>query len=117
MTSLEELYQNLGPFEERPDDDVIVCRCEEITKGEIRRAIHMGLLTPNEIKHFLRAGMGLCQGQTCGKHVRGLIASELGVKPSEVGMTTARAPIRPVIVGTYAKDTYETDCLEEKEHA
>ena len=30
---------NKEPFEERPDDSMIICRCEEITKGEIRRAV------------------------------------------------------------------------------
>ena len=29
--------KDIGPFVPRPDDDLIVCRCEEITKGEIDR--------------------------------------------------------------------------------
>ena len=38
------------PFVEMPDDDMIICRCEEITKGEIRRAVYEGMRTTNEIK-------------------------------------------------------------------
>ena len=34
---------DLGPFVPGPDDDMLVCRCEEITKGEIRQAIHEGM--------------------------------------------------------------------------
>jgi NAD(P)H-nitrite reductase large subunit len=44
--------------------DMIICRCEEITKGEIRRAIYDGMYTLTEIRRYLRTGMGLCQGQT-----------------------------------------------------
>ena len=106
----DETY-HLGPFEARPDDDVIVCRCEEITKGEIRRAVHAGMYTMNEVKRFLRAGMGLCQGQTCQRLVQGIIASELKVRPSELGMIQGRAPVRPVEIRTFSKNV--TDVKED----
>lgn len=86
------------------DDDVIICRCEEITKGEIRRAIYDGMLTMNEIKRYLRAGMGLCQGQSCARLVRGILARELGVTPAEVEMAASRAPARPMNMETFARD-------------
>ena len=69
--------RDLGEFVPMPDDDMIVCRCEEVTKGEIRRAIHEGMFTMTEIRRFLRVGMGLCQGNTCGRIVKGIIAAEL----------------------------------------
>ncbi|MGL6200103.1 MAG: (2Fe-2S)-binding protein [Lachnospiraceae bacterium] len=78
-----------------PDDNVIICRCEEITKGEIRQAVHDGMFTIAEIRRFLRAGMGLCQGQTCGKLVKGIVAAELGLSPSDLSTATSRAPMRP----------------------
>ncbi len=53
-----------------PDDDMIICRCEEVTKGEIRKAVHDGMFTLTEIRRYLRTGMGLCQGQTCAKLVK-----------------------------------------------
>ena len=65
---------NPEPFVEREDDDMIICRCEEITKGEIRRAVYDGMRTTNEVKRYLRSGMGLCQGQTCQRLVQGIIA-------------------------------------------
>ena len=68
----------IGEFVEGPDDDIIVCRCEEITKGEIRRAIYDGMYTVNEVKRYIRPGMGLCQGLTCGRNVKEIIARELG---------------------------------------
>ena len=48
---------------------MIICRCEEITKGEIKAAIRNGMHTVNGIKRITRAGMGLCQGQTCQRLV------------------------------------------------
>lgn len=85
MSSISDETYHLGEFEPRPDDDVVICRCEEITRGEIRRAVHAGMYTMNEVKRFLRAGMGLCQGQSCNKTVRAIIAQELGISPTETG--------------------------------
>ena len=83
-------------------DDLIICRCEEITRGEIKAAIRNGLQTLNGIKRVTRAGMGLCQGQTCGRLVAQLLAAELGVSPAEIEPTTARAPVRPVRLSVFA---------------
>lgn len=91
-------------FQVQSDDSVIICRCEEITKGEIRRAVFEGMYTMNEVKRYLRAGMGLCQGQTCSRLVRNIIAKELGVKPDEVEIPIPRSPARPISMETYGKD-------------
>ncbi|SDM45733.1 (2Fe-2S)-binding protein [Lachnospira pectinoschiza] len=82
-------------FEEREDDDMLICRCEEITKGEIRRAVHDGMYTMAEIRRYLRCTMGLCQGQTCAKLVKGIVARELGVSPDKLEPATSRSPMRP----------------------
>lgn len=84
------------------DDNMIICRCEEITKGEIRRAIYDGMLTMNEIKRYLRPGMGLCQGLTCGRLVKDILARELGERASEIAAATARPPARPVTLEVFA---------------
>lgn len=91
-------------FVSQPDDSVIICRCEEITKGEIRKAIYDGMRTMNEVKRYLRTGMGLCQGQNCSRLVRGIIARELGVSPAEVELSESRAPARPVSMEIFAND-------------
>ncbi len=84
-----------APFAPAPDDHLIICRCEEITKGDIRRAVHNGMRTLAEVKRYLRVGMGLCQGQTCGRLVAAVVARELGSKVSALELT-ARAPMRPI---------------------
>jgi|GEM_PF-317720 len=78
------------------DDDLIICRCEEITKGQIREALRNGISTLNGVKRVTRAGMGLCQGQTCQRLVTAILAQELGLSPQEVEPVTARPPTRPV---------------------
>ena len=100
---------NPEPFVEREDDDMIICRCEEITKGEIRRAVYDGMRTTNEVKRYLRSGMGLCQGQTCAKLVKGIIARELGVSPAELEPATSRAPMRPLEMEVFARETGEAE--------
>ena len=91
---LPEEHEGFRPVEpEGPlDDDVIVCRCEEITAGEIRKAIRKyHATTVTEVKRRVRAGMGLCQGRTCGKLVSRIIAEETGKKMSEIqGSTDGR---------------------------
>lgn len=95
---------DVGPFEPHPGDERIVCRCEEVTQGEIRQAVHDGLFTIAEIRRYLRCGMGLCQGQTCAKLVKGIVARELGVSPDELEPATARAPMRPIEMCVLAKE-------------
>jgi bacterioferritin-associated ferredoxin len=85
-----------------PDDDMIICRCEEITKGEIKAAIHNGMLTLNGIKRVTRAGMGLCQGQTCQRLVAQIIAEELRQSVADIEPTTARGPVRPLNLAVFA---------------
>lgn len=95
---------NTEPFVEKADDDMIICRCEEITKGEIRRAVYDGMRTMNEVKRYLRSGMGLCQGQTCQRLVQNIIAAELKTSPTEVGLIQGRAPVRPVEIETFGNN-------------
>jgi bacterioferritin-associated ferredoxin len=85
------------------DDDLVICRCEEITRGEIKEAIRNGMTSLSGIKRVTRAGMGLCQGQTCQELVMRLLAEELGLKPHELEPITARGPVRPLRLDVFAK--------------
>lgn len=76
--------------------DTIVCRCEEVTAGAVRQTVPLGVLGPNQMKAFLRCGMGPCQGRLCGPTVTEIIAEERGVQPGEVGYFRLRPPIKPV---------------------
>ncbi len=109
MVDIQAKLKEIGPFVEGPDDDLLVCRCEEVTKGQIRKAVHEGIFTMEEMRRYLRSGMGLCQGQTCGKLVKGIIASELRVSPAEVVPASSRAPMRPIEMCILAEDGGDDD--------
>lgn len=104
MINVQEKLKEIGPYVEAPDDGLLVCRCEEVTKGDIRRAVHDGMFTIEEIRRYLRAGMGLCQGQTCARLVKGIVSRELNVAPTEVEPAVSRAPMRPMEMEILAAD-------------
>jgi NAD(P)H-nitrite reductase large subunit len=107
MSKVRDRLKDIGEFIPQPDDDMIICRCEEVTKGEIRKAVNDGMFTLTEIRRFLRTGMGLCQGQTCGRLIKGIAAKELGVAPIELEPAVSRAPMRPIemkILGNEGKE-------------
>lgn len=104
MNRVNDRSREIGAFIPAKDDDRIICRCEEITKGEIRRAVHEGMFTLTEIRRYLRTGMGLCQGQTCAKLVKGIVAAELKVSPAKLEPATSRVPMRPVEMRIFANE-------------
>lgn len=82
-------------IKENPDYGVIVCRCEEISKGEILDALRSPICVPtvDGIKKRIRPGMGRCQGGFCSPLVTQIIADFLGVPLSEVKKSSADAVI------------------------
>ena len=88
-------------FEAVSDENMYVCRCEEITKAEVIEAVRNGARSVNEVKRRLRAGMGLCQGRNCAKTIERIIAAELGVSPAQVPEATKRGPVRPIKLTGY----------------
>ena len=83
-------------------DDVIICRCEDVTYGEIVDAIERGLTTTEEIKRILRCGMGPCQGRTCTRLIARIIAEKTGRNVGEIEYPAVRPPTRPVEIGILA---------------
>jgi bacterioferritin-associated ferredoxin len=75
--------------------DTIVCRCEGVTRAGIEAAIADGAHEMNQIKHFTRCGMGVCQGRRCADTVATLLARHVGSRTA-AGRWTVRPPLRPV---------------------
>lgn len=78
-------------------DETILCRCENVTFGEVRAAI--AELEPpdvNRLKAFARPGMGRCQGRVCGHVLAELLAAETGRPLEEVGRLRGQAPVKPL---------------------
>ena len=80
----------------------MVCRCEEVSAGQIRGYVAVGCQGPNQTKAFGRCGMGPCQGRLCGLTVTELIADARGVPPGDIGYYRIRPPIKPVTLGELA---------------
>lgn len=81
-------------------DKTTICRCEEITLGDVRRQISNGFTSLKGIKMATRCGMGRCQGRTCGPILFDLISSLAGQPPTEIGCNSSRAPVKTVALGS-----------------
>jgi len=77
-------------------DETVICRCEDVTMGEIRTAIREGYHTPGAIKKATRTGMGRCQGRTCGPILYDIISAYTGKPSNEIPLLSVRPPIKPV---------------------
>ncbi len=87
----------------RPADAVTVCRCEEVFAGAIRDAARLGAPGPNQLKAFLRCGMGPCQGRMCGLIVTEIIAEVQGRNAEDVGAYRIRPPLKPITLAELAE--------------
>ena len=77
----------------------MICRCEEITLGELRAGVaanpgHLGTL-----KRGTRVGMGRCQGRYCAPVAARLVAEAGGRPLEDLSFFAPRVPIKPVSIG------------------
>ena len=91
----------LERYVERTEDDTIICRCERVTAGEIRKLIREGLRDINEIKALTRTSMGSCGAKTCTPLVHRLFREE-GVPESEIVDQPKRPLFLEVPLGVFA---------------
>jgi NADPH-dependent 2,4-dienoyl-CoA reductase/sulfur reductase-like enzyme len=82
-------------------DAAIVCRCEMISAGELRRTVsEKGACEVNRAKAFSRVGMGRCQGRYCSQAGAEVIAAAAGVSVQQVGRQRGQAPVKPLSMFT-----------------
>ena len=93
---LDALFQPHPEFYRPANDDTIVCRCEEITAGQIRKSAALGGIGPNQVKAQIRSGMGPCQGRMCGLTVSEIIADVHQIDLPDVGYIHIRPPLKPI---------------------
>lgn len=89
-------------------DDTPLCRCEEVTLGDVREAIAAGAASADEIKRWTRAGMGNCQGRMCeASLLRLLHAAQAAGKDA---LPRIRPPLIPLPAGELAgSDEYSPE--------
>ena len=82
-------------------DDAVVCRCEAVTAGELRRCVvEMDSREVNRAKAFSRVGMGRCQGRYCGHASAEIVAHACGIPVEQVGRLRTQAPVKPLSMST-----------------
>ncbi len=91
----DALWRLFRPIKLRPGsltDDTIICRCEEVTAGQLRAELAGGLTSLAALKKATRAGMGRCQGRFCSATIARLCPNA----PDDFAFAAPRAPLRPV---------------------
>lgn len=86
------------------DDKIIICRCEDITVGDVKRLVNMGIDTTEEIKRVTRCGMGSCQGRTCQGILQSTLSKLTGKPIEEIKHHKFRPPSKPVFLGLFGGD-------------
>ena len=87
--ALAKAYPVQDGWKSWSDADTIVCRCEEVTRGELETvAGERGLDDGRAMKLSSRAGLGMCQGRVCSRTVAALLAA-----PGDVPKPSMKRPI------------------------
>ena len=99
---LEKLFRHPWGLLAKTDDDTIVCRCEEITAGQIRAEFQQGHSGSNQVKFITRSGMGPCQGRQCMLAVAHILANESNQPMHDDAFYKVRPPVTPLTLGQLA---------------
>jgi len=103
QAALWELFEAPAIVPGAIEDEAVVCRCEEVTAGELRRLIAAGHDSPAALKRACRVGMGRCQGRYCAAVVARMTTAEVG----EFGLFAPRPPAKPVPIRALAVEQPE----------
>lgn len=87
----------------RLPDSTVVCRCEVVTAGELRKTVsELGACEINRAKALCRVGMGRCQGRYCGHAAAEIVAHAAGIPVEQVGRIRGQGPVKPFPVSALA---------------
>lgn len=93
---LDALYLPSHSLLSPQKDTTIVCRCEEVTYGNLKNSLSIDNRGSGVLKNFTRAGMGNCQGRFCGLTLLEVIAKETGANIKELKYLNIRPPVKPI---------------------
>ena len=83
-------------------EDIIICRCNDVTLEEIEDLIDMGVTNIEMIRRLAKTGIGPCQGRSCLPMLVDILVRKTGKTPEQFGFPATRAPIMPVQIGVLA---------------
>lgn len=82
---------------------MVICRCEEVTLGQLEAAYESGYRTSRQLKMKTRAAMGACQGRVCRHLLEAWVHAQDPESPRNTELLAYRLPIRPVTFGQLAR--------------
>jgi hypothetical protein len=90
------------------DDKTVLCRCEQVTFGDIRRWMKFGVKDATNLKALTRIGMGHCQGRFCSSNLLDLIQVGNQIAGQNIP-AAARPPVRPVPLEAFLDNEVQND--------
>lgn len=94
---LERAFPFPADWAAQAPDELMICRCEEVSAGDLRRTAQAtGAREINRLKALSRVGMGRCQGRMCGLAAAEILAHCSGKSLQDVGRLRGQAPIKPI---------------------
>lgn len=78
--------------------DIIICRCEEVTLGDLQETAKKYKCSARELKLRTRAGMGICGGRTCRPAVDKILMDATKEDPTDVIPLKVAPPVRPIVL-------------------
>lgn len=108
-TGLNRRFMPPAGLVELLSDETVICRCEDVTAGEIRERVREEMDTIHGVKLWTRAGMGPCQARICGWSLARLVAEETGNNMEDIGFNRPRMPLRPVPLNVVRRSLQQTD--------
>lgn len=82
-------------------EETVICRCEDVRMGDIKKAILNGHTTTGAIKKATRIGMGACQGRICGPVLYDIVSAFTKISPNDIPLLSVRPPVKPVSIGSF----------------
>jgi len=86
------------------EESSLVCRCEEITVEQVKKAIREGYVDFEELRRYLRVSMGPCGGRTCRLNTLMILSGETGLPVEKLSPGTLRPPVIPVSFGAIERN-------------
>jgi bacterioferritin-associated ferredoxin len=99
---LDEMSVPRQGLYELAKDDTVLCRCEEITLKEIKKALADGTIQAKDLKRMTRIGMGACEGRMCGPALIEIMRHQPNASPKGPGCLLPRPSIKPITLGVLA---------------
>lgn len=94
---LERAFPLPADWAAQAPDELMICRCEEVTAGDLRRSAEAtGASEINRLKALARVGMGRCQGRMCAHAATEILAHCTGQSVEQAGRLRGQAPIKPI---------------------